>query len=169
MTRWAAARRLLRRSRGSRDWVRCGRSDVIADPSKSSKFYDGVLAPLLNISKDLRSAIFAWDLFNEPEWVTTGWHPYGLRDLPVPDQRMREFLVGAIGRVQNADFKTTIGFLRIETIRRSNCPAATTSSITTLTKRNAAATHPQREARNRRRVRNQPRKEQLARTRGTNR
>jgi hypothetical protein len=102
-----------------RNWIRCGRSDVVVDPSKSEKFYDGALAPLLDISKGLRSTIFAWDVFNEPEWVTTGWHPYGARDLPISEQRMREFLSGAIERIQNADFKTTVGFWRIETIGRS--------------------------------------------------
>lgn len=100
-------------------WIKCGRSKMVTDPEMSKKFYDGALKPLLDIAKekDHRNAIFAWDIFNEPEWVTTDWHPCrDVKGLSVAAQQMRQFIMGAMDRVRSQDFKATIGFARIETI-----------------------------------------------------
>lgn len=99
------------------EWIRGGRNDVVIKPQMSQNFFECALSPLLDISKDHRNAIFAWDIFNEPEWVTNDWHPDGTRGLPASAQQMRQFLQAAIDRVQSADFRATIGFNRIETIR----------------------------------------------------
>lgn len=98
------------------EWIKCGRSDIVTNPKMSQKFYDRALKPLLDISKDHRNAIFAWDIFNEPEWVTTDWHPHRVKGLPVAAQQMRQFIMGAMDRVHSQDFKATIGFANIETI-----------------------------------------------------
>jgi hypothetical protein len=105
-----------------REWVCCGRSDVVVDTTKRYKFYKNALEPLLDIPKkpkDLSDVIFAWDVFNEPEWVTIGWNPKGVQNLSVHEQQMREFLQGAMDSVRRAGFKATVGFARIETIAKS--------------------------------------------------
>lgn len=99
------------------DWIKGGRNDIIIDTSKSQKFFDRALKPLLDISKDHRNMIFAWDIFNEPEWVTIDWHPHGKKGLPASSQHMRQFLQAAMDRVRSAGFRATVGFNRIETIR----------------------------------------------------
>jgi hypothetical protein len=61
--------------------------------------------------------IFAWDIFNEPEWVTNDWHPHDKKGLPASAQHVLKFLQAAMDRVRSAGFRATIGFNRIETIR----------------------------------------------------
>ncbi|MBM3266858.1 MAG: hypothetical protein FJZ01_04340 [Candidatus Sericytochromatia bacterium] len=55
-----------------------GHADVIRDPRKREAFIDNVLTPILErYGRD--PAIEAWDLLNEPEWVTFGqraWNPF---------------------------------------------------------------------------------------------
>lgn len=98
-------------------WVSGGRNDIVIKPTTSQKFFECALKRLLDISKDHRSVIFAWDIFNEPEWVTNDWNPHGIkRGLPVSAAQMRQFLQAALERVKSAGFKGTIGFNRIETI-----------------------------------------------------
>ncbi len=101
-------------------WFTGGRSDVIQDPWKQGRFFDRVLDPLLEISGEYRSIIFAWDIINEPEWVTDGWHPEGKRNLPVSEPKMRDFLNEAMRRVHASNLKATIGFNKINTIKRTN-------------------------------------------------
>lgn len=101
----------------NKDWIKGGRSDIVTDTARRKKFFEGALEPLLDIAKPRPSLIFAWDIFNEPEWVTTGWDPSGAQGLPVPAQKMREFLELAMERVRSAGFKATIGFNRVETIK----------------------------------------------------
>src|ERR1051326_782510 len=56
------------------NWVKQGRADTIANPATRATFFDRVLAPLLDVSDAHRNAVYAWELINEPEWVTDGWH-----------------------------------------------------------------------------------------------
>jgi hypothetical protein len=101
------------------DWIKGGRSDIINDTGKMDKFFKGSLRPLLDIAKVHPSVIFAWDIFNEPEWVTAGWHPDRNKKLPVAAQKMREFMEGAMDYIHSAGFKATIGFNMWETIQSS--------------------------------------------------
>ena len=68
-------------------WVKQGRADAILDPAKRRRFFDRVLGPLLEVSQHHRDVIFAWELMNEPEWITNTWHPDGRNNHPI-DQRV---------------------------------------------------------------------------------
>jgi hypothetical protein len=96
-------------------------------------FFDAVLEPLLAASQAHADAIHAWELINEPEWVTSGWHPSSLKlrptssstsiGLPVSSAAMRGFLDEGTRRIRRAGFKTTIGFASIDTIGRTGITA----------------------------------------------
>jgi hypothetical protein len=91
-------------------WVKQGRSDAIIDPLKRRQFLDHALATLLEASRTRADAIYAWDLINEPEWVTAGWHPNPAAPTPVPRAAMQAFLDDGKQRIRAAGFKPTIGF-----------------------------------------------------------
>ena len=98
-------------------WVKGGRADAIT--VSRGQFIDQVLRPLLRLSRGYRDAIYAWDVFNEPEWVTNGWNPDRANDHPVSESDMRAFLADGMSAVREAGFKSTVGFGLIETIRQS--------------------------------------------------
>ena len=50
--------------------VKSGRADLVRDPAKRARFFNAVLEPLLDASMKHPEAIYAWELINEPEWVT---------------------------------------------------------------------------------------------------
>ena len=106
-------------------WVSRGRADVVIDKRKRSKFFDNVLDPLLKISNDYSNLIFAWEIINEPEWVTVGWNPTwpqflqrykDITYLTVDQTDMAMFLQEGIRRVRASDFDATVGFATINTI-----------------------------------------------------
>ncbi len=101
------------------DWVKQGRADAIADPVKLGTFLNEVLDPLLRVSRRHAGAIYAWELINEPDWITRGWHPSPLGNPPIPAREMRAFLEEGTGRIRRAGFKPTIGFASAHTLRRS--------------------------------------------------
>ena len=105
------------------DWVKQGRAEAIADAGKRRRFLDAVLNPLLQASQAQRDTIYAWELMNEPDWVTNGWEPNGVGHLPVDADAMRAFLEDGKTRVRTAGFKPTIGFNRIETLQKSGVTA----------------------------------------------
>jgi hypothetical protein len=100
-------------------WVKQGRVDAIAHPTIRAMFLDRVLAPLLEVSRSYRDVLYAWELINEPEWVTNGWHPDRRRDHPVEEHEMRTFLDEGQARIRAAGFSPTIGFASIDTLRSS--------------------------------------------------
>lgn len=102
------------------EWIKGGRSDIIRDRRKRQRFFARVLEPLLRISQDHRDIIFAWEIINEPEWVTNGWHPHPSdRPLPTNERQMTTFLTEGIRQVRKFGFKATVGFAKIDTIRRT--------------------------------------------------
>ncbi|MEO8077110.1 MAG: hypothetical protein ABI818_12325 [Acidobacteriota bacterium] len=105
------------------DWVKQGRADAINDPAKRQLFLDFALEPLLRISTDRREVIYAWEVINEPEWITNGWHPDQRLTHPVPEAPMRAFLEEGKERIRRAGFKPTIGFAMLDTIRRTGITA----------------------------------------------
>ena len=104
----------LRQGAPDQGWVKGGRAQAVT--SNRQRFIDQVLRPLLRLSSGYRDAIYAWDVFNEPEWVTNGWHPDGRKDHPVGESDMRAFLQDSMSAIRQAGFKSTIGFAMIETI-----------------------------------------------------
>jgi hypothetical protein len=95
-------------------WVKGGRVEAIT--AGRGRFIEQVVWPLLRLSSGYRDAIYAWDVFNEPEWVTNGWHPDRGNRHPVNESEMRAFLDDSMSAIRQAGFRSTIGFNMIETI-----------------------------------------------------
>src|SRR6478735_7675118 len=104
-------------------WVKQGRGATVVDAVRQRRFFDGVLDPLLRVSAAHRGAIAAWEVINEPEWVTTGWHPDGRSGHPVDAASMRAFVEEGKSRIRGAAFKPTIGFATVDTLRRTGITA----------------------------------------------
>jgi len=107
----------LRQGVPDEGWVKGGRAEAVS--AYRPRFIDQVLQPLLRLSCGYRDAIYAWDVFNEPEWVTNGWHPDRRTDHPVDGNEMGAFLQDSMSAVRQAGFKATIGFNMIETVRQT--------------------------------------------------
>jgi hypothetical protein len=107
----------LRQGVPDEGWVKGGRVEAIT--TNRRRFIEQVLRPLLRLSSGYRDVIYAWDVFNEPEWVTNGWHPDRRNGHPVNGSEMRAFLEDSMSAICQAGFKSTIGFSRIETIRQT--------------------------------------------------
>jgi hypothetical protein len=95
-------------------WVKGGRADAVT--TNRRRFIELVLQPLLRLSRRYPEAIYAWDIFNEPEWVTDRWHPDRGNGHPVTEGEMRAFLEDSMSAIRQAGFKSTIGFGTIETV-----------------------------------------------------
>jgi hypothetical protein len=104
-------------------WVKQGRADVINDPARRRLFFDVAVDPLLRISADWREVIYGWELINEPEWITSGWHPDRQTNHPVAEPSMRAFLDEGKARIRSAGLKPTIGFASADTLRRTGITA----------------------------------------------
>jgi hypothetical protein len=63
------------------DWVKKGRADAITDADKRKRFLDLVFDQLLGISRNHSSAIYAWELINEPDWITNAGIPMARRTI----------------------------------------------------------------------------------------
>jgi len=100
--------------------VKCGRSDILNDSSKRKKFFDRVLTPLLNISKNYKGAIYAWEIINEPEWVTEGDPNGDTGNKTVKMVNMKAFIKEGIGRINAAKFKSTAGLAKAGTFKNSS-------------------------------------------------
>jgi hypothetical protein len=108
----------LQQSVPDQGWVKGGR--VQAMTTSRQRFTDQVLGPLLRLTAGYQDAICAWDVCNEPEWVTNGWHPDGRNDHPVNESEMRAFLQDSMSAIRQAGFRATVGFNRIETILQTH-------------------------------------------------
>lgn len=91
-------------------WVKGGRADLIASQFNHAAFFDAALEPFLTVSAGHRDTIYAWEVMNEPEWVTLGWDPHLWRTPPVDEATMRRFLAEGCARIQRAGFRATVGF-----------------------------------------------------------
>lgn len=109
-----------KQTRPDTDWVKQGRSDAITDAAKRKVFLERALTPLLRAAEKRKDTIFAWDIINEPEWVTTGWDP-NRRSAQhvVTAEAMIAFIQEARTLVQRQGFKATVGFRSVDTIRRT--------------------------------------------------
>lgn len=105
------------------DWVKQGRNDCVVDDEKRQTFLATTLDRFLEVSGRYVDAVYAWDIINEPDWITSGWHPDRRNDHPVPLTMMNAFLRDAIERVQSAGFRATVGFGLVETLLTSDVHA----------------------------------------------
>lgn len=104
-------------------WVKQGRSDAIRDPVKRTRFLTAVLDPLLRVSAGHRQVIYAWELINEPDWITKGWQRNPFAHTPIPEDAMLEFLEDGKQRIRAAGFKPTIGFASVRSLQKSGVTA----------------------------------------------
>lgn len=106
-------------------FVKGGRSDVMNDPSKRTIFLDVVLDRLLRLSQPYSNIIYAWELINEPEWCTPrSWLRGGGLDSirSVPFENMVAFIREGARRINEASFRSTVGFANYRSLRRWDSP-----------------------------------------------
>jgi hypothetical protein len=106
--------------------IKGGRADIVSDQAKCTAFLDNVLEPLLDISSRYHEAIYAWELINEPEWVTQTRSLFNFRsdeNRTVTLEQMREFIAAGIGRINDRKlsdgrpaFLSTVGFAHWDAI-----------------------------------------------------
>lgn len=106
--------------------VKGGRADIVNDPLKREAFFDRVLDPLLEVSLRYPETIYAWELINEPEWVTADEPLTNHRadeNKTVSKKRMLDFIREGIGRINSkrlpdgqTAFRSTVGFAHHSTL-----------------------------------------------------
>jgi hypothetical protein len=104
-------------------WIKGGRAEAIGDVNKRQLFFDRALEPLLQVSRRRPGVICAWELMNEPDWITTGWQRRLLTLQPLDAGPMTAFLEEGKDRIRRAGFKATIGFASSMGMRRSRITA----------------------------------------------
>jgi hypothetical protein len=101
--------------------IKGGRDSLVSDPSDFFRLW---LQPLLQESKrdPNRSVIYAWDIMNEPEFVLDQEVEGGPEGpIPVVDEdELKAFLRGGVDLVNTAEFVSTVGFRKRETISNWN-------------------------------------------------
>ena len=110
--------------------VKSGRADVLLDASARDAFLDNVLEPLLAMSLRYPETIYAWELINEPEWVTSSSIVQPAAEGSIPTRIVQDFIdegVGRINRQQLLDgsraFRSTVGFAHWDTLYQWNSAA----------------------------------------------
>jgi hypothetical protein len=103
-------------TRVAEGWIKGGRADALADRLKQREFLDAALEPLLEVGSRYPETIYAWEVMNEPEWVTYGWDPHLWRTPPVDEPSMVRFLEEGCDRIRRAGFRPTVGFALRETL-----------------------------------------------------
>ncbi|MEO6724043.1 MAG: hypothetical protein ABIU20_07010 [Blastocatellia bacterium] len=106
--------------------VKGGRADIVNDDAKRNAFFDAVLEPLLEVSLRYPQIIYAWELMNEPEWVTAAKPRIKYRpeeNKTVRQGAMLDFLHEGIRRINSKclpngepAFRSTIGFAHYDTL-----------------------------------------------------
>ena len=105
-------------------WVKSGRAQAISDSTKRLQFLQRALQPLLELAANAyRNTIYAWDIINEPEWVTNSWNPDAQKTNPIDEFAMTSFIEQSKSLIRSFGFKPTIGFNAMETIQRSGITA----------------------------------------------
>jgi len=106
-----------------RGWVKQGRADAIRDCRKRMCFLERALDPLLSASQPYLDLIYAWEIINEPDWVTEEWNPDPAREPLVPESSMRAFIEESSERIRRAGFRPTVGFASAGTLRQCGVAA----------------------------------------------
>jgi hypothetical protein len=100
-----------------RAWVKQGRADALSNDAKRAHFLENALDPLLKASQQHSDVIYAWELINEPDWVTEGWSPNPKREPRVSESSMRAFIEEGSEHVRRAGLRPTVGFASAATLR----------------------------------------------------
>ncbi len=98
------------------------RHDIVNDPATRQRFFDQVLRPFLAVSKPYRSAIYAWEVQNEPIWnvrelaltsLVTNLERSAVGRTRVSRPAMQTFLQQAVDIIERFDveprFEATVG------------------------------------------------------------
>jgi hypothetical protein len=98
--------------------VRCGgRAPHLTDPALRRRFLDRVLQPILSRYAGV-PAIAAWDLINEPEWVTFSWNTWRAGSAVLPDS-MCDYIAEAAALVHACtDHVATVGLATAASLPR---------------------------------------------------
>lgn len=107
------------------------RHDIVNDAVTRHRFFDQVLRAFLAISKPFRSAVYAWEVQNEPIWnvselsptsVVTNLQRAGVGRTKVRRAAMRTFLQEAIDIIERFDveprFSATVGHRFVRDLER---------------------------------------------------
>jgi hypothetical protein len=93
-----------------------GRTDIAVNDGKRKLFLDTVLEPLLDISVEFKDEIFAWEIMNEPSWLTRRFAPpvgnFGTEEPVMTEAQLTTFLREALDRIEKRpEFrnKSTVG------------------------------------------------------------
>ncbi len=93
----------------------CGRARLAADPSMRARLLERVVAPLLE-RYGRHPSILAWDVINEPEWVTRGI-TLPSRPSEVPRAAMRGFIRDTVDLIhQRTSHAATVGSASARTL-----------------------------------------------------
>ncbi|GHI07917.1 hypothetical protein AQI88_33570 [Streptomyces cellostaticus] len=85
-----------------------GRSAIALNPAYRATFIEGTLKPLLDVAKDFKESIYAFDVFNEPYWCVapvTG----GLFGPHLDAKAVAGFLSDCVAAVNAAGLPSTVG------------------------------------------------------------
>lgn len=110
---------------GSDGVVKSGRHELLCDPEKRETFLQSALVPLLEASADFPDVIYAWEVINEPEWCTQApEQPLTALDprKPVGRDAMRAFITRAASLINEAGFRSTVGFAHHASLRQWDSP-----------------------------------------------
>ena len=93
----------------------CGRARLAADPLPRKLLLERVVAPLLE-RYGRHPSILAWDVINEPEWVTQGVR-LAPRPSGVPRAIMRDFIRDVVALIhQQTSHAATVGSASVRTL-----------------------------------------------------
>jgi len=98
------------------------RHDIVIDPVTRQRFFDQVLRTFLEVSKPFRSAIYAWEVQNEPIWnvrelsltsLITDLERSAVGSTTIRRSEMQSFLQQAVDIIEHYDveprFQATVG------------------------------------------------------------
>lgn|GEM_PF-1074261 len=108
--------------------IKGARAEIVCDEVKRTEFLDNVLEPLLERSLNYHDMIYAWELINEPEWVTETPSFFSFRrdqNKTVKLEEMLEFIAAGTARINDRRlpdgspaFRSTVGFAHWDTIEK---------------------------------------------------
>lgn len=107
-----------------------GRAVWLADPDGQARLLDAVVTPLARrygargARADLGRAVYAWDLFNEPDWIVDELHPASRVTTPIPFDVMAAWACAATAVLRRHDAgRVTLGNARVRFARWWDAPA----------------------------------------------